>query len=206
MKPRPPEAEGKRFAAGSSLLPTLLIVGGETEEPDPVATPEISALRDLAGDLGVSDQIRFIGRKQPDELHLWYSAADVAVTTPWYEPFGLTPLEAMACAVPVIGSRVGGIAFTIADGETGYLVPPHDAQALCDRLDRLLGEPALRMRMGQAGRTRMLRGFTWDLVATRTAALYDGLLSGPLASPDPHPSPSAAGRFAAAGRPGGVSL
>ena len=73
---------------------------GETEQPDPVATPEIGVLHALAAELGVLDQVRFVGRRQPDELHLWYAAADVAVTTPWYEPFGLTPLEAMACGVP----------------------------------------------------------------------------------------------------------
>jgi D-inositol-3-phosphate glycosyltransferase len=194
----------RRLAAGTGLIPTLLIVGGETEQPDPVATPEIAALRELAAALGVADHLRFVGRKQPDELHLWYSAADVAVTTPWYEPFGLTPLEAMACAVPVIGSRVGGIAFTIVDGETGYLVPPHDPQAVCNRLDRLLGDPTLRVRMGQAGRTRVLRGFTWDLVATRTAALYDILLSRALQSSRPHLPHRAVGGYAAAGRPGGV--
>ena len=111
-------------------MPSLFIVGGETEQPDPVATPEIGVLRALAAELGVLDQVRFVGRRQPDELHLWYAAADVAVTTPWYEPFGLTPLEAMACGTPVIGSRVGGIAFTVADGETGFLVPPRDPDAL----------------------------------------------------------------------------
>ena len=108
--------KARRLAAGITTMPTLLIVGGETEQPDPVATPEIGVLHTLAAELGVLDQVRFVGRRQPDELYLWYAAADVAVTTPWYEPFGLTPLEAMACGVPVIGSCVGGIAFTIADG------------------------------------------------------------------------------------------
>jgi glycosyltransferase involved in cell wall biosynthesis len=196
----------RRLATGNDLLPTLLIVGGETERPDPTATPEIAALRGLASSLGVADHLRFVGRKQPGELHLWYSAADVAVTTPWYEPFGLTPLEAMACAVPVVGSRVGGIAFTVADGETGYLVPPHDPRALSDRLERLLGDPALRMRMGQAGRARVLRGFTWDLVAAHTAALYDALLARPHVSPRPPLVAGAADGYAAAGRRGGVSL
>jgi D-inositol-3-phosphate glycosyltransferase len=155
----------------------LFIVGGETEEPDPVATPEIGVLRALAAELGVLDQVRFAGRRQPDELHLWYSAADVAVTTPWYEPFGLTPLEAMACGVPVIGSRVGGITFTIADDETGFLVPPRDPEALCARLAEILRDPARRKRMGQTGRARVLGSFTWQQVAMRTAALYDDLLS-----------------------------
>jgi D-inositol-3-phosphate glycosyltransferase len=133
-------------------------------------------VRELAAQLDVLDQVRFAGRRQPDELHLWYAAADVAVTTPWYEPFGLTPLEAMACGVPVIGSCVGGIAFTIADGETGYLVPPRDPEALCDRLDVVLRDPEQRLLMGQAGRARVLHAFTWQQVATRTAELYDDLL------------------------------
>ena len=167
----------QRLAAGKTTMPSLFIVGGDTEEPDPAATPEIGVLRALAAELGVLDQVRFVGRRQPDELHLWYAAADVAVTTPWYEPFGLTPLEAMACGAPVIGSRVGGIAFTVADGETGFLVPPRDPEALCARLTEILRDPARRIRMGAAGRTRVLGSFTWQQVAMRTAALYDDLLS-----------------------------
>jgi glycosyltransferase involved in cell wall biosynthesis len=165
--------KARRLAAGNTTMPSLLVIGGETERPDPVATPEIGVLRALASELGVLDQVRFVGRRQPDELHLWYAAADVAVTTPWYEPFGLTPLEAMACGAPVIGSRVGGIAFTVADGETGFLVPPRDPNALCVRIEEILEDPARRMRMGQAGRDRVLSSFTWQRVAARTAALYD---------------------------------
>jgi D-inositol-3-phosphate glycosyltransferase len=173
----------RRLAAGIATMPVLFIVGGETERPDPIATPEIGVLRALAAELGVLDQVRFAGRRQPDELHLWYSAADVAVTTPWYEPFGLTPLEAMACGVPVIGSRVGGIAFTIADDETGFLVPPRDPEALCARLAEILRDPARRKRMGHTGRARVLGSFTWQQVAMRTAALYDDLLSARAAQP-----------------------
>jgi D-inositol-3-phosphate glycosyltransferase len=82
----------------------------------------------------------------------------------------------MACGVPVIGSRVGGITFTVADGETGYLVPPRDPEALCNRLDDLLRDPERRLLMGQAGRARVLDSFTWRQVAMRTAALYDDLV------------------------------
>ena len=169
--------KARRLGADSATMPVFYIVGGDTEEPDPVATPEIGVLRALSAELGVLDQVRFAGCRQPDELYLWYSAADVAVTTPWYEPFGLTPLEAMACGTPVIGSRVGGIAFTVADGETGFLVPPRDPEALCARLEEILRDPARRVCMGQAGRARVLSSFTWQQVAMRTAALYDDLLS-----------------------------
>ncbi|MDP9362705.1 MAG: glycosyltransferase, partial [Chloroflexota bacterium] len=111
------------LARGEGPPPLLIVVGGATPEPDPVDTPEIGELQRLATELGVADRIRFAGRRQPDELRWWYCAGDVAVTTPWYEPFGLTPLEAMACGRPVVGAAVGGIAFTVVDGVTGRLVP-----------------------------------------------------------------------------------
>jgi glycosyltransferase involved in cell wall biosynthesis len=83
----------------------------------------------------------------------------------------------MACGTPVIGSNVGGIAFTIADGETGYLVPPRDPEALAARLEEVLADDARRCRLGETGRARVLRSFTWPEVARRTAELYGSLLS-----------------------------
>ena len=160
------------------VLVTLLLVGGESAEPDAAATPEIGVLRALATELGITEYVRFAGKRQADELRYYYCAGDVAVTTPWYEPFGLTPLEGMACGRPVIGAAVGGIPFTIADGETGYLVPPRDPAALAERLCALLADVALRERMGLAARVRVEREFTWPLVAERTAALYEALLTG----------------------------
>ncbi|HZU11889.1 MAG TPA: glycosyltransferase [Chloroflexota bacterium] len=154
----------------------LLIVGGESVEPDRDATPEIGVLQDLAAELGVTDRIRFTGKRQPDVLRYYYSAADTVVTTPWYEQFGLTPLEAMACGRPVIGSAVGGITYTISDGETGLLVPPRDPKALADALRRLLDDRMLRDKMGRAARERVKRDFTWATGAWRTASLYADLL------------------------------
>jgi len=160
---------------GSDAL--LLLVGGETREPDPAATPAIGELQRLASELDVADRLRFTGKRQPDELRWFYSAANVAVTTPWYEPFGLTPLEAMACGTPVIGSAVGGITYTIADGETGFLVPPRDPNALAARLRQLLDDPPLRARMSRAARERVEQSFTWQTVAARTVGLYESLIA-----------------------------
>ena len=157
--------------------PLLMIVGGESEQPDPVATPEIGELQKLATELGVVDHVRFIGKRQPELLRYYYSAADVVVTTPWYEPFGLTPLEAMACGRPVIGSAVGGLTFTIQDGKTGLLVPPRDPHALAASLQRLLDQPELCKHMGAAARKRVEREFSWPIVAMRTGALYDTTLA-----------------------------
>jgi D-inositol-3-phosphate glycosyltransferase len=155
----------------------LMIVGGETAIPDPIATPEIGELQRLATELGVLDRLHFIGKRQPDVLRYYYGAGDVVVTTPWYEPFGLTPLEAMACARPVIGSSVGGITYTIKNGETGLLVPPRNPEALAARLHELLSTPERCVEMGRAARARVEREFTWPIVAMRTAALYETVLA-----------------------------
>jgi glycosyltransferase involved in cell wall biosynthesis len=164
--------------ADSTLPPaTLMIVGGETVEPDAEATPEIGELQRLAAERGVSERVRFIGKRQANELRYYYCAGDVAVTTPWYEPFGLTPLEAMACGRAVIGSAVGGITYTIKDGETGLLVPPRNPEALAASLSELLSHPERCKQMGQAARKRVEREFTWSIVAMRTAALYETVLA-----------------------------
>jgi D-inositol-3-phosphate glycosyltransferase len=154
----------------------LLLVGGETVEPDPIATPEIGELQRLVAELGVQDLVHFVGKRQPDVLRDYYGAGDVVVTVPWYEPFGLTPLEAMACSRPVIGSAVGGITYTILDGVTGCLVSPRDPAALAACLRRLLADPERRAAMGRAGRARVECDFTWQIVARRTAAIYESQL------------------------------
>ena len=155
----------------------LLLVGGESESPDPETTPEIGELRRLAEELGIAERLIFTGKRQADRLRFHYGAGDVAVTTPWYEPFGLTPLEGQACGRPVIGSAVGGITFTIQHGRTGLLVPPRDPDALALALRDLLRDPPRRERMGRAARARVECAFTWATVARRTAALYRDVLA-----------------------------
>ncbi len=98
-----------RLVKKEGIQAKLLIVGGDSEEPDPKITPELGRLMTIAQKEGVEDCITFVGRRQRNILKYYYSAADVFVSTPWYEPFGITPLEAMACGTPVIGSKVGGI-------------------------------------------------------------------------------------------------
>ena len=152
----------------------LLVVGGSSPEPDPIATPEIGAIQQLAAELGIADRVLCVGRRPVATLRDYYGAGDVAVTTPWYEPYGLTPLEAMACGRPVVGAQVGGIAFTVLDGETGFLVPPRDPAALAARLRCLLDRPALCDELGAAGRRRVEREFTWALTAERTVEVIAG--------------------------------
>ena len=151
---------------------SLYVVGGNTRKPDPVATPEIARLARLADELGILEQVRFVGRRNRDELAYYYSAANVFVTTPWYEPFGITPVEAMACARPVVGADVGGIRFSVIDGKTGFLVPPRDPESVARCLARLHRNPALAGAMGLAGHARAEEKFTWSIVADQLDKLY----------------------------------
>ncbi|WP_011300508.1 glycosyltransferase family 4 protein [Cupriavidus necator] len=150
----------------------LYVVGGNAEQPSVEATPEIGRLQGVADEAGVSDCVTFVGRRRRSQLCHFYSASDVFVTTPWYEPFGITPVEAMACGVPVVGADVGGIRSTVVDGETGYLVPPHAPEALADRLARLAGDRALARRMGAAGLQRAHANYTWMSVARTMEQVY----------------------------------
>ena len=155
---------------------SLLVVGGEADDPDPRRTPEIGRLTRIAREEGVDDRVTFVGRRGRDALRHYYGAADVFVTTPRYEPFGITPLEAMACGIPVVGAAVGGVKFSVEDGRTGYLVPPDDPEALAERLARLLGDPERMCRFGRTGLRRVHERFRWTKVAASVAALYERVL------------------------------
>jgi phosphoheptose isomerase len=166
-----------RLVHNHGIRATLLVVGGESNEPDPAITPEIGRLQQISREEGVADHVVFVGRRGRDVLKYYYSAADIFVTTPWYEPFGITPVEAMACGTPVVGANVGGIKFTVRDGETGYLVPPNDPDALAERLAYLYRHPKL---LGVFSRQAIRRAndlFTWHRVADALAALYEDVLT-----------------------------
>jgi glycosyltransferase involved in cell wall biosynthesis len=120
--------------------------------------------------------VTFVGSRGRDALRYFYSASDVFVSTPWYEPFGITPLEAMACGTPVIGSDVGGIRYTVVDGQTGYLVPPKDPAALADRLACVLGDLAHARELGLKAIRRVKDHFTWRHVARAVDGLYSRVL------------------------------
>ncbi|MEN3277851.1 MAG: D-inositol-3-phosphate glycosyltransferase [Massilia sp.] len=159
---------------------TLLVVGGDHGAPNRVTNgiddPELARLQALARQLGADAHVRFVGQQPRSALRYYYSAADAFVTTPWYEPFGITPVEAMACARPVIGSEVGGIKSTVIDGVTGFLIPSRDPRALAERLAQLHADPALARAMGEAGLRRAYRHYTWRSVAQQVAAVYAAVL------------------------------
>jgi glycosyltransferase involved in cell wall biosynthesis len=167
-----------RLAREHGIAAKLVVVGGNSDLPCPIVTPEIGRLREIAAQEGVGEQVIFTGRRSREFLKLYYNAADIFVTTPWYEPFGITPLEAMACGTPVVGSAVGGIKYSVADGFTGSLVPPNDPDALAASLAKLYRSPDLRKEFGRNAIDRVHEQFTWTKVVGSLAALYQDVLDG----------------------------
>jgi glycosyltransferase involved in cell wall biosynthesis len=128
-------------------------------------------------ELGLSQHVQLPGRIGDADLPLYYAAASVCTVPSYYEPFGLVALEAMASATPVVASRVGGLKFSVADGETGLLVPPRDPAALAAASDRLLADPDWGDRLGQAARHRVETQFSWQRVAQQLDPLYRSLIA-----------------------------
>jgi glycosyltransferase involved in cell wall biosynthesis len=151
----------------------LVIAGG----PDPAELhldPEVLRLRRLAAGTGVGDRVRFLGRVDRSALPALYRSADAVMCVPWYEPFGLTAVEAMACGVPVVASAVGGLSDTVVDGVTGVHIPPRRPDLAAAVVRELLADPELRQRLGSAGRGRAVSNYAMGRVITRTMRAYAG--------------------------------
>jgi D-inositol-3-phosphate glycosyltransferase len=134
--------------------------------------PQARRLWEVAESAQVADRIRLVGAVPKEEMPRWYRSADVLVSAPWYEPFGLTPLEAMACGVPVVATAVGGLTDTVVDGLTGDLVPPRDPKALSGALRRLLADRVRRFAYGTAAVDRARQCYSWDRAAMQLSGVY----------------------------------
>ncbi len=150
------------------------IIGGD---PDRIREDdEMIRLQNLREELGISDVVVFLGAKDQDLLPYYYSAAEMVVMPSDYESFGLVALEAMACGTPVIASDVGGLAFLVKHGRTGYRVPARDPQALAHKIIRLLTNEALRRSIGQRAAC-WAESYAWPRIVERIEKVYGELLS-----------------------------
>jgi len=154
----------------------LVVVGGPpADEVDDDA--EIRRLRAVAAEEGVAERLLFTGSVARADVPAWIRSADVVLAVPWYEPFGITPLEAMACGRPVVASAVGGLVDTVADGLTGELVPPRDPGRLGEVLTSLLADDERRAAYGAAGVQRARARYRWNRVVADTEAVYRHVLA-----------------------------
>ncbi|HYK77327.1 MAG TPA: glycosyltransferase [Daejeonella sp.] len=154
----------------------LIVVGGDSEKMDNSECSEYKRLCSIVRKLNIADKIQFAGRRDRDKLKFYYNAADLFITTPWYEPFGITPLEAMACGTPVIGANVGGIKYSVRDGLTGVLVPPRQPKKLAKKIQEVISDQTQMTRMGLNAIKYVNTWFTWAKVADQMHELYSYVL------------------------------
>ncbi len=152
----------------------LVVIGGEMETDNEMMSAEMTRIQALGEQYGLQDLVAFLGKRGQDTLPYYYSAAEVVVVPSHYESFGMVALEAMACGTPVVASQVGGLAYLVQDGVTGYTVPVDDPQSLAERLMSLLSDPVLRNQMGQQA-VQYAQGYAWKHIAQRLLSVYDDL-------------------------------
>jgi glycosyltransferase involved in cell wall biosynthesis len=149
----------------------LVVAGGPTPARLDV-DEEVCRLREVAHRAGVAERVRFLGGVGREEVPRLMNEADVVVAVPWYEPFGIVPVEAMACGRPVLGSAVGGLLDTVLPGLTGELVPPRRPDVIASALRALLADHERRAAYGRSGRDRAVALYRWACVAERTEDVY----------------------------------
>ncbi|TCJ16838.1 glycosyltransferase family 1 protein [Rubrobacter taiwanensis] len=168
---------GNVVSALAGIPDAELVVAGGPDAPDLDRDPEARRLRRLAASLGVEDRVHLRGRMAREEIPPLLRSADVVVCVPWYEPFGIVPLEAMACGVPVVASAVGGLLDSVVDGVTGLHVPPRSPERLAETVRELLADPARRRALGAAGVLRAQTRYGWSRIAAETLEVYRELLN-----------------------------
>jgi D-inositol-3-phosphate glycosyltransferase len=160
-----------------TLLPGVeLVVAGGPDADHLDEDPEARRLRQLAADLGIADRVVFRGRIERTKVPALLRSADAVVCYPWYEPFGIVPLEAMACGVPVVVAQVGGLVDSVVDGVTGIHVPPRAPVALAEALRNLLKDEKRCIELALAGTRRANRRYGWARIASDTLAVYHDVI------------------------------
>jgi D-inositol-3-phosphate glycosyltransferase len=154
-----------------------LVVAGGPEAALLDRDPEVNRLRALAASLNVADRVIFRGRIPHAAVPALLRSADLAVCYPWYEPFGIVPLEAMACGVPVVAAAVGGLVDSVIDGVTGVLVPPRSPDELASALERVVLNRVRLNRLGTAGVRHVASRYGWRRIAADTLDVYAGLVA-----------------------------
>lgn len=178
-----------KLLRASSIFVCLAVIGGDPDPSPRVLSPhssesasleprneEMERVWAIRSQAGLEDLVTFLGKRSQDTLPYYYSAAEAVVVPSHYESFGMVALEAMACGTPVVASQVGGLAFLVQDGVTGYTVPVDDPQALAIRLSLILQDRELRKKMGQQA-AQVAQQYAWEVIAGRMIELYKQVLA-----------------------------
>ncbi len=153
----------------------LAIIGGDPSASREQMTAEMARLQKLCDELAMGQTVVFLGMRDQDKLPYYYSAAEVLVMPSHYESFGMVALEAMACGTPVIASEVGGLAYLVRDGETGFTIPDQEPEKLCEKISWLLNDPELHESMSRRA-VEYAQDYAWEKIAKQIVETYRGLI------------------------------
>jgi glycosyltransferase involved in cell wall biosynthesis len=174
----PRKGIGDVIEAVALLDDVELVIAGGGEKPELASDPEAQRLLALARKLGIDGRVEFRGRLERWEIPELLRSADIVACTPWYEPFGIVPLEAMACGKPVVVSAVGGLIDTVVDRITGMHVRPKSPPDIAEALGDLLADAKRRSVLGAMGVERVRTRYTWPRIAADTLEIYRGVAGG----------------------------
>ncbi len=153
----------------------LAIIGGDPSASPQEMSVEMARLQKLCDDLCIGQLVVFLGKRDQDRLPYYYSAAELLVMPSHYESFGMVALEAMACGTPVIASEVGGLAYLVRDGETGFTVPDQEPELLSEKINWLLDDRELHRTMSERA-VEYAQDYAWEKIAAQIVDVYKELL------------------------------
>jgi D-inositol-3-phosphate glycosyltransferase len=153
----------------------VAIIGGETNEQQSETDSELFRLKSLCHDLGLDETVIFLGKRDQNTLPYYYSAAEMLVMPSYYESFGMVALESMACGTPVVASNIGGLAYLVQDGVTGFTVSGRNDKALARRLSQLLFDQELQLNIGKQAAEYTL-SYSWEIITAKIKSMYEELM------------------------------
>jgi mannosylfructose-phosphate synthase len=153
-----------------------LVIGGGSANPQATEAEVLANMRGIITDRGMGDRVTITGYVPDEHLVATYRQAEMFVLPSLFEPFGMTALEAMACARPVVASKLGGIRDVITSGESGLLVDPSDAAEFAAAMVELLKDRRQADGIGLNGRQVVLNSYSWEAIAERHIGFYKGYL------------------------------
>lgn len=153
----------------------LAIIGGDPGASPEEMSAEMARLQKLCDELAVGQTVVFLGKRDQDKLPYYYSAAAMVVMPSHYESFGMVALESMACGTPVVASEVGGLAYLVRDGETGFTIPDQEPDTLCEKISWLLNDHELHATMSRRA-VEYAQDYAWEKIANQIVDVYKNLV------------------------------
>jgi len=154
-----------------------LVIGGGSPKPQQTELEVLATMRRLIDEKGIHSRVHIVGYVPDKLLVASYQQAELFVLPSIFEPFGITALEAMACAKPVIASKFGGIKDVISSEDNGLLIDPSNTSEFADAMIMLLRDRRLAETMGQEGCNTIHSYFSWEAIAERHIAFYEKLMN-----------------------------